>query len=775
MQNSKEQYAQKSSVTGFIVYFGFRRLYLKNPPSAPQGELDSLGIVISTPVIGGTLLPEEDFSLTFSQAMNRSTVETAINLFPGSYDPATNPTIFNKLQLTSVCDGKWRVRNPNSFPLSFRWLIVNTTTKGVGVVPGNSDVFFYTPTGPNSVRVLVGTQGQQTKTTNLIACTGAPFTFTWNSTSKTVKFKSTETLQTNTRYTLVVSTSAKRATGTQDTNAPYISTFLVLPPYTPDNIDPADMQRRYNEVYNSLGEREKRLVDNGEMLWNGYEFSVPSPLLTPTRVPQGGLTALQAQNPFNCPLEDTDPNNNKDHGTFFLLASKPGTAQQRVQKVSASFELPAGKNISNAQGQELFAILTAWGSDLGANSSTFDAGLGFQKSGWYMFTNRFVGGANLPPEEAYTARLYRLRNLDSSGNIIPEAQNTAPYKVNVTVELLDGKIKTTVEPTGNTAWVNPFNDEIQRDSATGKPAPAVLGGDEVNSDNKGNPIYNSQGQPTGAFNPFPDQVVPGINANGVDNRVSIQVDAARDYEAPYKDTKAPGIRVYNARINDKPWNATSEQNEFFGFKLICPSKSPEQVYTVSQGDTSTDTGITVDINVKNYSVHDYDRDGENDGDEVFAGTDPNIADSVAWGPGYNGPGWCYVPFGSFTPCPTSTSPLKVGNTGQSSSDSVLLLTGSNCTGTFSFVNTGSSNVTYQISPRPGYGLKIRSGNAKGTIAVGQSVSVTMQYVGEKSQFNKTVPGPFGSQQIVERKVGIFENGINLAMVTAKADSSCASQ
>lgn len=734
-----------------------------NPPSTPQEELDALAVVSTTPITGGTVLPNESVSLTFSQTMDRSSVETAINLFPGKYDPTANPTSFSKLQLTSMCDGKWRVRNPNSFSLSFTWNIADTTTKGLGVVAGNSDVFFYTPKGANRARVLVNAQLQQARTTNLTACSGTPFAFTWSSNSKIVSFKATEALVSG-HYTVVVSTSAKRATGTRDTNTPFTMTFLQLPPYIPPVIDPADMQRRYNEVYASLGEREKRLVDNKEMLWNGYEFSVPSPLLRPTRVQTGNLTALQAQNPFLCPLEDKDPNNDRDHGTFFLLASKPGIASQPIKSVSASFELPVAKNISNAKGQELFAILTAWGSDLGDRSSTFDAGLGYQASGWYMFTNRFVGGANLPPEVAYTARSFRLRNLDNAGNVIPEDQNAAPYNVNVTVELLDGKIRTTVEPMGNTAWFNPFakdgEDPVNRDASTGKPLPLVLGGTEVGDLNGGNNNI-----------PFPEQSVPGINANGVDNRVSIQVDVARNYEAPYKDTKAPGIRVYNAQINGNPWNATSD----FDFKLICPSRSPEQVYTVGQGDTSTRSGLTVDVNIKKYNVHDYDGDSVNDGDEEFAGTDPVTPDSVAWGPGYNGPGWCYVPFGSFTPCPTSTSPLKLGDTGQSSSSSVLLLTGSNCTSTFSFVNTGSSSVTYQISTRPGYGLRIRSGNAKGTIAAGQSISVTVQYVEEKSQFNKTVPGPFGSQQVVERKVGVFENGINLAMVTAKADASCTGQ
>ncbi|MGL4611365.1 MAG: thrombospondin type 3 repeat-containing protein [Trueperaceae bacterium] len=541
--------------------------------------------------------------------------------------------------------------------------------------------------------------------------------------------------------------------------------------YTPPDITPEEMQQRYNEVYSSLSEDDKRLVAEKDLIWNGYEFSRPSSVVMPSRASQSSVTTFQAQAAFDCPLEDSNPNNDKDHGTFYLLGSKPGTAEQPIQVVTASFELPAGKNISNVwDDQELYALITGWGSDIGPDASAFDAGLGYQDTGWYMMTNRFVGGADLIPEEAVTAHPYRLRNLDGSGNVIPEDQNTAPYNVNMTVELLDGKIRATIEPVGSTAWVNPFKGVTNLDAATGKPAPLVLGGAEVDGENEGNPKYNPDGTYSGMDWPFPDQVVPGINASGVDNRVSVQVNAARDYDAPAIATKAPGIRVYNAKINGKPWNAASEQNEFFGFTLTCPKNNAANAYNVGAGTTDSETGLSVDIDIKQGNVHDTDKDGANDGDEVFAGTDPSVPDFVS--SGSNSPGWCYVPFGSFKPCPEDDSPLHIGGT--PTSENALLLTGENCTGTFEFVNTGSSDIVYQVSGVYG-DLKIRSGNAVGTVAAGQSIPMTIQYVGE-AKFYEEVPGNFGEgTRIVERKIVVFERSTPLGMVTAQADASCAGQ
>jgi hypothetical protein len=186
-------------VVCLFVITGLLSSCFRSAPPQPvqpvqEETLSPQSVLVTKPVNGGELSLGTDISVTFNEAMNTASVERAISIFPGVYDPSKNPATFTTLQLTSMCNGKWRVRNPNASALSFTWDIYNTTIKGVGVVPGNSDVFFYTPTGSNTVRVFVGTKQQQVKATNPAACTGQPFTFSWSTDGKTVKFKPTDAL-----------------------------------------------------------------------------------------------------------------------------------------------------------------------------------------------------------------------------------------------------------------------------------------------------------------------------------------------------------------------------------------------------------------------------------------------------------------------------------------------------------------------------------------------------------------------------------------------------
>jgi Bacterial Ig-like domain len=200
------------------------------PPVPTQETVEVQAITATQPANGATnASATSPVQLTFNQAMNKPTVEQAVTIFTGLYDPAANPSTFTKLQLTAMCDGKWRVRNPNPFPISFTWDIYKGNELGGGVVLGNGDAFFYSSprpqTGNKTARLFVNNQQQQVKASNNTACTGAaPYTFAWSN-DATVNITPTEPFAAGTAYTVVVSTLAKNTAGGLSHTQPYIFSF----------------------------------------------------------------------------------------------------------------------------------------------------------------------------------------------------------------------------------------------------------------------------------------------------------------------------------------------------------------------------------------------------------------------------------------------------------------------------------------------------------------------------------------------------------------------
>lgn len=215
--------SRSAVIVCLFLLIGILSSCFRSAPPKPQAteEITPQSIILTKPANGGELALGTDISVTFNEAMNAASVERSVSIFPGTYDPSKNPATFTTLQLTSMCNGKWRVRNPNAVAISFTWDIYNTTTKGLGVVPGNSDVFFYTSTGSNTVRVFVGTKQQQVKATNPAACTGQPFTFSWSTDSRTVSFKPTDPLADGKAYTVVISTAVRNANNQANQTAAY--------------------------------------------------------------------------------------------------------------------------------------------------------------------------------------------------------------------------------------------------------------------------------------------------------------------------------------------------------------------------------------------------------------------------------------------------------------------------------------------------------------------------------------------------------------------------
>ena len=109
-------------------------------------------VVSVTPANDATAAPSTTIDLEFNTPMDRVSVEAAFLLtadaLPLLNDASfTNPAAFEPLKLTSMCEGRWRVRNPNDEAIRFTWDIAGQEEKGAGIVPANSDVFFYTQGG----------------------------------------------------------------------------------------------------------------------------------------------------------------------------------------------------------------------------------------------------------------------------------------------------------------------------------------------------------------------------------------------------------------------------------------------------------------------------------------------------------------------------------------------------------------------------------------------------------------------------------------------------
>ena len=167
--------------------------------------------------------------VSFTTAMNQVSVQQSINIYSGSYSEAGNPATFQKLQLTSMCNGQWRVRNPNAQAISFQWDIYNTTEKGVGVAIPSGDTFLQTTTGSNTFRLFVASVSQAVKATNSAACSNSSnlYGFIWTS-AQTVQVTPVAALQGGKAYTLAVSTAAKNLSGMRELSAPYSSGFVTL-------------------------------------------------------------------------------------------------------------------------------------------------------------------------------------------------------------------------------------------------------------------------------------------------------------------------------------------------------------------------------------------------------------------------------------------------------------------------------------------------------------------------------------------------------------------
>ncbi len=140
-----------------------------------------------------------------------------------------------------MCEGRWRVRNPNDEAIRFTWDIAGQEEKGAGIVPANSDVFFYTQGGSQTARLFVDGEQQQVKASNPSACgssTPVEGSFTWQD-DQTVSFAPNAALEPGT-YALQITDAAKN--NQEQTLEPFDSSFTVAAHDDPSSL-PAPWQQ----------------------------------------------------------------------------------------------------------------------------------------------------------------------------------------------------------------------------------------------------------------------------------------------------------------------------------------------------------------------------------------------------------------------------------------------------------------------------------------------------------------------------------------------------
>lgn len=381
----------------------------------------------------------------------------------------------------------------------------------------------------------------------------------------------------------------------------WLSALLVLVACTQQPIGRVDVpnwEERERAAYANLSKREKEFVDNGTLVFNGTVFYRPPSMLARYRV-GNNFERLVAQDPFECPLEDISDDNDYDHGTFLVYATKPGTPDVRVNYASMSLSLPtAAENFDLASGEWPYVMFAGWPPGDGGNVNAFDAGLGYQSKpddfgngvGWFLITNRFIGGGG----GGDTTRIYRLRNT---------VEPNSPVTVNLTL-VVDAQdhFKLVAEATGNSKWVNDYAPQGENPER----AIITLGGDEEGTieDNKTLPI----------------QSLPGLAVDGIDNVFSLQIDLATpEFVDPAFGSRVTGIRIYDlydgyqapgasplARSWDVEDTTSATARTAEDRIRRCPSRNWENAYNLNGGNTASGTlsgAFSVDIQIKEPNIH----------------------------------------------------------------------------------------------------------------------------------------------------------------------------
>lgn len=247
-------------------------------------------------------------------------------------------------------------------------------------------------------------------------------------------------------------------------------------------------------AYERLSPEDKLLADEGELFFNGGGYISTPPLLE--RPFQ--LSTQEGVVGFTCPQEVPNPTS-RDNGTFYIRAASPGTASRPVLKLSATFILPPASDMNIKQDglggepdEAPYLMVGGWPPLGSAEGETpaFDAGMGYDGEGWYLFIVREAntGVAQTFPYPAYV----RVENENPS----------QPAEVDFTVTLStdssgQGMVTATATPLEGSNWIAQDSGAVYLDPTTG--STLVV-----------------------------EQPSDGINGQGIDNVLSLQVNFAVD-------------------------------------------------------------------------------------------------------------------------------------------------------------------------------------------------------------------------------------------------------
>ena len=97
---------------------------------------------------------QDGVQIKFSEPMLDSSIKQALTIYEGEYNPFfIMPTNWQRPTLSSECDGRFKISNPNPFDLSFTWKIMQSVETGQGFVKANSSAFINTSQGMKMLEI----------------------------------------------------------------------------------------------------------------------------------------------------------------------------------------------------------------------------------------------------------------------------------------------------------------------------------------------------------------------------------------------------------------------------------------------------------------------------------------------------------------------------------------------------------------------------------------------------------------------------------------------
>jgi hypothetical protein len=97
---------------------------------------------------------QDGVQIKFSEPMLDASVQQALSIYEGEYNPFfVTPQTWQRPTLTSECDGRFKINNPNPFDLSFTWKIMKSVEEGQGFVKANTSAYINTSQGMKMLEI----------------------------------------------------------------------------------------------------------------------------------------------------------------------------------------------------------------------------------------------------------------------------------------------------------------------------------------------------------------------------------------------------------------------------------------------------------------------------------------------------------------------------------------------------------------------------------------------------------------------------------------------